>query len=404
MKTFLLALFVTVTPLVSSYAAKDLAIDPTIALVDPSLDRLKEVVNTNSGSANMPGVLAVQGKFKTWFEELGFTVSMKPNPDGEKVSAPLLLAVLPGQKPEAITLIMHADTVFEPSSPFQTWEMKNPKQMGGPGAIDDKGGVIVALAGLKNYLGALKAAGQKPKYTLQVEITPNEEVGATGWAPLFKELSQKSWMALSFEPSFEGGIVEGRKGNVWYEISVTGKEAHAGVNHKTGINACAILADKISKIQKLTDYKRNYTTSIGHIEGGQDKYNIVCGWAKAKVDTRVPSIDVRNEMNKRIEAILKDPAVTFKIVDETAPMAITAVSKPYVQKYLDAIQKVEGGPRPVAHFSGGVGDANHFARDGIVILDGLGPRGANMHTAEEYIEVESIASRAKVFSDFLLKL
>jgi glutamate carboxypeptidase len=335
---------------------------------------------------------------------LGFQIEFKKNPEGETVSAPMLIATYAGANPEQITFVMHADTVFEPSSPFQKMTPINEHFLKGPGVIDDKGGIIVFLAAMREYLAPLKAAGKKPKFTLVAEVTPNEEVGAIGWWKTFEGMSRKSWLALGLEPSFnEGGIVEGRKGNVWYEIRVKGKEAHAGVDHAKGINACDILAEKVTRLKKLTDYQKNVTVSVGHIEGGQDKYNIVCGWAKANLDTRVPNPRTRNELNSKIETILKDPQVSFKIVDETAPMSTNSISKPLIRKYLDTIQRIEG-KRYQAHVSGGVGDANHFAREGIAILDGLGPIGKGMHTVDEQIDLRSIPTRAHILADFLTGL
>jgi glutamate carboxypeptidase len=387
--------------LISTSAFAQKKLDPSVEL---NIERLKEIVAINSGSANIKGVNEVMGKIKPWFEELGFKVEFLKNPDGESVSAPMMVATYTGEKPEQISFIMHADTVFEPTSPFQKMELKNEHILKGPGVIDDKGGIIVLLQSLKDYLAPLKTAGKKPKYTLMVEVTPNEEVGAIGWAKTFEDMSKKSWLALGLEPSFNmGGIVEGRKGNVWYEIRVKGKEAHAGVDHAKGINACDILADKITQIKKLTDYKKNITVNIGHIEGGQDKYNIVCGWAKANLDTRIPSPEARKSLNAKIESILKGAQIEFKIVDETAPMSTNSISKPLIKKYLDMIYKVEG-KHYEAHVSGGVGDANHFARKGIAIIDGLGPIGSGMHTIDEEIDLRSIQPRAKVLTEFLKSL
>ena len=51
-------------------------------------------------------------------------------------------------------LIGHLDTVFEPDSPFQKWERKG-NWGAGPGAADDKGGMVVMVAALR----AMQAAG-----------------------------------------------------------------------------------------------------------------------------------------------------------------------------------------------------------------------------------------------------
>jgi glutamate carboxypeptidase len=376
----------------------------SIAKADVAIDRLREIVAINSGSANIEGVKKVMNTIKPWFEELGFRVEFKNNPEGEKVSAPMLIATYAGESPKQISFIMHADTVFEPSSPFQKMEMLNEHTLKGPGVIDDKGGIIVFLEAMKEYLGQLKAEGKKPPFTLMAEVTPNEEVSAIGWAKVFFEMSQKSFLALGLEPSFnEGGIVEARKGNVWYEISVIGKEAHAGVDHAKGINACDILAEKITRLKKLTDYQKNVTVNIGHMEGGQNKYNIVCGWAKANLDTRIPSPNARKELNSKIEQILKDPQITYQIVDETAPMSTNSISKPLITKYLEVIHQVEG-KRFQSYVSGGVGDANHFSREGIAIIDGLGPIGRGMHTENEQIDLRSIESRSKILHQFIKDL
>jgi glutamate carboxypeptidase len=375
--------------------------EPVFQTHPKDIDRLKEIVSINSGSANIQGVQSVMNKIKPWFEELGFQVEFKKNPDGETVSAPMLIATYAGENPSSITFVMHADTVFEPSSPFQKITPIQDHIWKGPGVIDDKGGIIVFLAAMREYLAALKTTGKKPKFTLVAEVTPNEEVGAIGWAKTFESMSKKSWLALGLEPSLnEGGIVEARKGNIWYEISVQGKEAHAGVDHAKGINACDILAEKVTRLKKLTDYQKNITVSVGHIEGGQDKYNIVCGWAKANLDTRVPSPRARNELNSKIEAILKNPQIRFKIVDETTPMSTNSISKPLIRKYLETIHRIEG-KRYQSYVSGGVGDANHFARDGIAIIDGLGPIGKGMHTEEEQIDLRSIGTRAHVMAEFI---
>ena len=51
---------------------------------------------------------------------------------------------------------------------------------------------------------------------------------------------------------------------------------------------------------------------------------------------------------------------------------------------------------------GGGSDGNTAAALGIPTLDALGPRGKGFHTPDEYIEVETLISRAQALADFLL--
>lgn len=364
------------------------------------VDRLTELVKINSGSANIKGVLEVQNKIKPWFEAIGFSVTLVQNPEGEKISAPLLVAEMKGEKTETITFVMHADTVFEPTAKFQKITMKDEHTMNAPGVMDDKGGIVVTAKALEDYLSIHKT----PKYSLRILVSPNEEVGSIGWWKVFADYAQKSWLVLGLEPGYDDyGLVHGRKGNIWYEIKVKGKEAHAGRDHKEGINACLILAEKMVEIKKLTDYKKNITTSFGRIEGGQDKYNIVCGEATGKLDIRVPDLVAYNSVKKKMEQILKHPQITFSIPDETPPFNMNKLSRPLIDRYLKTIKKVEGRT-VISHASGGVGDVNHFSRDGIIIMDGLGPVGGGAHTESEFLDLRTLETRSKILTEFLTTL
>ena len=84
-------------------------------------------------------------------------------------------------------------------------------------------------------------------------------------------------------------------------------------------------------------------------------------------------------------------------------MSANKISKPFIKKYLETILKIEN-KHALAHFSGGVGDANHFSRDGIIVMDGLGPMGDDMHTPEEYIDLPTVSTRSKILTEFLLGL
>ena len=371
----------------------------SLAFANRDLARLEEIVSINSGSANIEGVTKIQERVRPWFEQLGFKVSFIDNPEGKNKSAPLLVAELAGSLKETITFVMHADTVFEPTSPFQKYTIKN-DVINGPGVMDDKGGIVVMARALEILFQDQKT----PKYSLRIVISPNEEVGSPGFAKIFGDFSLSSWLVLGLEPAYDdGGIVEGRKGNIWYSIEVQGKEAHAGRDHKEGINACFILSGKLAKLQKLTDYKKNVTVSIGRMEGGQDKFNIVCGWAKAKIDVRIPSLSAMKEYKRLIDKILTDANTTYKIEDETLPFSTNKASKMMVKQYLSLIEKAEGKSH-ISHFSGGVGDTNQFSREGILIMDGLGPLGGAAHTEKEFLKISTIESRSQILASFLKNL
>jgi glutamate carboxypeptidase len=217
---------------------------------------------------------------------------------------------------------------------------------------------------------------------------------------------------IGLEPALDNGdYVSSRSGVRWYDIHVHGKESHAGAHHDEGINACYDLAVKLSKIQELTNYKKGATVSIGSMMGGKDKFNIVCGEASARVDTRAASDQTAKVLVQKIDKILKSSfgksaktgegthtEVSYPV--DTPPLSETKASKEWLKKYIQIVAETEG--RKIrGEPSGGVADLNQMARPGMRVADGMGPIGGGAHTAEEFLTLTSLKTRAFALSSFL---
>ncbi len=370
---------------------------------------LKELVSISSGSKDVSGVNQVQEKIASHLKTLGFQVDLKANPKGESVSGKQLLATLKGSDSKFITLIGHADTVFEKLNPFQVMEDGNTAK--GSGVSDNKGGVVVGVAALERFLNSLN--GKQPHFSIRFVVSPSEEVGSGGFEESLKSYAKDSAIILGLEPARENGsIVMGRKGARWISIKIKGKEAHAGVDHESGVNACHELSIKLNQLQNLTDYKKGTTVSIGHIEGGKNKFNIVCGEASAKIDTRFTEVKNGEQLLKKIKLILskenvrsakdKTPALTeFEIEDDTPPFHLSMKAKPLLNHYLDLVKEVEKHDA-TAETTGGAGDVNYMAIDaGLPIIDGLGPVGGGYHTEAEYVKLNTLETRAQSLANFI---
>ena len=229
------------------------------------------------------------------------------------------------------------------------------------------------------------------------------------------KLAKDSRVALGFEPSADDASpISDRKGNYWIDIHVTGREAHAGKSHPVGINACLELARKLDEISKLTDYSRNVTASVGHFEGGKDKFNIVCGTAEGKVDTRFPNVQEENRLKAKIDRILKTPEVhsaadgkptqiSYEVANDCPPMTSTERSRAVLTEYAEIISKAEGKHVGVSK-EGGSSDLGYFSVGGAVTVDGLGAVGQKMHTSEEWVLLSSLETRSQALVLYLKKL
>lgn len=383
---------------------------PTGDTLDEDIELLKQLVEINSDTAQVENVNACQRIVGKRLEQLGFKVVLTPQPVAKVKTGSLLVGERMGKRPRFVTLLLHTDTVFAADSGFSGFKREGNRAVG-PGVIDAKGGVVVALRALQQVVKVV----EKTNYSLRVVVSPAEEIGSTGFLETFAKLSLDTDYVLGFEPALENGsVVTSRRGDRWYDIRVKGIEAHAGRNHKKGANACHELAMKIDRLHRLTDYTRDVSINIGHIDGGKDKYAIVCGNAHAKLDVRFSDPQNRTRVLAQVERILNTTFVrshdggiptrtTYDIVDDPHPFPVEKAAIPVVRELITSIETYER--RKISHErSGGSADSNFFYRPGVVIIDGLGPVGGNMHRNDEFIDLPTIGTRARAVAELLNRL
>ena len=110
-----------------------------------AIDLLERAVNINSGSMNFDGVREVGVLFRQEFDALGFETQWIDGTSWDRAGH--LIARRDGSGPRLL-LIGHLDTVFEPSSPFQSFDREGDRAQG-PGVVDMKGGDVVIVHALK---------------------------------------------------------------------------------------------------------------------------------------------------------------------------------------------------------------------------------------------------------------
>lgn len=371
---------------------------------------LEEMVNIDSTTPDVAGVKRIQEIVSRELLSMGFLVRTLENPDPTVDSGHLIEGILEGESAEFITFVSHADTVLDVASVGHYRRLPDSLHARGSGVIDNKGGLVVALEGLRAHLEGKK--NSRPDFSLRFVCSPNEEAGSPGWHDYFRKCAIDSKVVLGFEPALENGsIIESRRGNRWYEVVVEGREAHAGRCRGEQVNAAHDLAMKIARLHKLTNVKAGLSVNVGHIEGGRDRFNVVCGRAGAKIDARFGSFESREKLHKQIEKILLEPAVvspltgetsrsTYTIADDCPPFSSTSDSRSLLKAYLKAVARIEGRTI-VSEKAGGAGDVNYMSREGVVVLDGFGPIGGKMHTTEEFVFLPSLSTRSLALAAFL---
>ena len=391
-----------------------------VAAVDAEYDRsvalLERLVNQNSGTMNFAGVKTVGDMMRAELEALGFNVEWIDMTKAGRAGH--LVATKSGQKgSKKMLLIAHLDTVFEADSPFQKFT-RNGDKATGPGAGDDKGGMVVIVSALR----AMKAAGTLKDAAIEIHMTGDEEdsgdpinlaraaliaAGKTADVALDFE-------GLSIENNMDMGVISRRSSNSW-KLEVSGVTGHSSLifDSTYGDGAAFELARIISRFRTELP-EPNLTFNVGLLAAGQEvdldadgvrigakgKTNIIPGIAIARGDFRTLSDEqsarVREKMRKIVSA--STPKTNAKITFDQGgypAMAPTDGNKALLER-LNVVNRDLGlaDQMPLDPLKRGAGDISFVAND-VDGLVGLGAFSTGDHAPGETVDLESIRRQAK---------
>lgn len=302
----------------------------------------------------------------------------------------------------AVLLFGHLDTVFPLDGPFKGFN-DDGQTVRGPGVIDMKGGVVCAVFALK----ALADCGLLTDIPVTLLCNSEEEIGSPTSTPLFRKEAQRSAVALGFECGGLGGeVVTGRKGRSGWRLTVRGRAGHAAFAGSDKASAILELAHQIIALEGLNDPCRGIVVNVGVVGGGIGP-NTVSDSAFAEIDARFLRLADALAVEERVAAIASRPT----IAGTSARLTSTAGRPPMEQSagntalYHLLRQEAERIGLPcVTELRSGVSDANTLAREGLAVVDGLGPIGAGDHSEKEYMVRSSLAERTLLAALAILRL
>ena len=301
-----------------------------------------------------------------------------------------------------LAMVGHLDTVFPPGK-FEGYRRDGTLRRG-PGVLDMKGGLVVIAWALKALAASGGLAALPP---LRLVVVSDEEVGSPEGADVIRRAVGGADACLVFESGRAGdAIITRRKGTGMAVATAHGKAAHAGNNHADGANALWALARFVDRVQQLTDYPRGLTINVGKVTGGQGK-NTVPDHATAEVDLRFCTRADGEELMRRFHVAAEEAAagvsgtrIEVKGGVAREPLERTEASAALMEAY-GRCAHASGLGHAEAALVGGGSDASTSSAMGIPSIDGLGPRGKGFHTVEEFIEVETLISKAQALARYL---
>ena len=377
---------------------------------DVLLGQVLDWAAINSGTGNLAGLGEVGEAISTVAARLPGDVawhdpapveSVRGNGSATAVAngRHLVLSVRPKAE-RRVLLTGHMDTVFGPADPFQSCRWLDKETLNGPGTADMKSGIAVMLAGLAAF------ESTRPELGYDVLLNSDEETGSLSSAPLIRELAAGKLAALTYEPALPGGVMAGaRPGSGNWSAVVRGRAAHAGRNPEEGRNALLAASDLALRLAALR--RPGLSVNPARIDGGGPN-NVVPDMAVLRFNMRPAS----PELAALAEAEIARAVAEVETLHEVAIHLHGGMSRPpkVLGPEAEALFALVGraaadlGQSFSRKDTGGVCDGNNIAACGVPVIDTMGALGGAIHSADEFLLVNSLAERARLTALTLYRL
>jgi glutamate carboxypeptidase len=296
-----------------------------------------------------------------------------------------------------VLLLGHLDTVW-PLGTLKAMPCKvGEGRLWGPGTLDMKAGVAMALTALEMLTEASLL-----EHEVVLLLNSEEEVGSPVSRPITERLASECEAVFVLEPAQGLAYKTARKGTGNWRIDVKGIAAHAGVDFEKGASAIKEVARLIDTVSGWTDLKHGLTVSVGTVGGGS-KTNVIPAEAWAEVDVRI----ARKTDGARIERKFAG----LKAGDRRCALSVAGgINRPPMERTRGTV-KLYQRARALAQelgfvldeaATGGASDGNFTSALGLPTLDGMGAVGAGAHATHESVALEHLAPRTALLAGLIL--
>src|SRR5262245_26877982 len=279
------------------------------------LDDLRRHVALPTGMGNAAALDESRHLLTRRLAALGASVSMIPGLPHEdwlyELNAPARGAVPPTavchrlHRPGTrcrVLLCGHLDTVHDPKGTFLELTLSaDGKTATGPGCVDMKGGLVIAVAALE----ALDECGIDASWGFI--LNSDEETGSYHSDAAMRAETASFDVGLVLEPALpDGGLVVERPGSGQFMIECRGRPAHVGRDFTSGVSAVTALSKVVLAVAAMAQPDRGMIASVGPLEGGSAT-NIVPDRARAWGNVRFRTPALGDDLARRLDALATAP-------------------------------------------------------------------------------------------------
>jgi len=357
---------------------------------------LEKLVKQESPSEDRQSVNGAMALVANWSEKLVARLKCHKQTQFGDVLELRFGPTFKARKP--ILLLGHLDTVWPIGTlASMPWRVAEGRYWG-PGVLDMKAGVIMALTALST----LRELHLDRPVTLL--LNSDEEVGSTVSRAITERLALEAAAVLVLEPAQGLAYKTSRKGVGQYNVEVTGVGAHSGVDFERGHSAVLELAKLVQAISNFTNLERKLTVNCGVIAGGT-RSNVVPSHAFTNVDVRIAKASDAVYVEKLFRSL--------KVSDPKCKLTITGgINRPPMERRAGTIALFKKARRLAAELgfsleeaaTGGGSDGNFTAALGVPTLDGMGAVGDGAHAPHESVVIEHLVPRTALLAAMIASI
>lgn len=274
----------------------------------------------------------------------------------------------------------------------------------GRGSLDMKSFAAVALNSMEHVLQ------NNLDLNFGIILSTDEEKGSAS-THAFMETHPEISAKIVLDNDTGGDIhkiVSKCKNPVFVKLIAKGLEVH-GSTPWEGIDANEMMIKVLGNIRKIYPYYSQNgaipadqwidTVHVAKLHGGEVS-NVICGESEALLDFRLTENSSIENLKKNLDSCMID-GVNYVIVSESTPVVMDENNR-YIQEYKKFAEAIMGEKIEFEHI-GGATDSRAFAVKGSTVIMHSGT-GEGMHTAGEYVVIDTVRQIADIQIKFLEKL
>jgi glutamate carboxypeptidase len=359
---------------------------------------LRDLALAESPSVDPRAQAAVQDRLAAELERSGLAVRRLRG----RVSGGQLWAAppRPARRGRSAQLLLgHCDTVW-PAGTLATMpaELRDGR-LTGPGVFDMKGGLVQGIFALR----ALADLGWEPPLAPTFFINSDEEIGSPDSTARILRLARHVRRVFVLEPPLgaDGRLKTRRKGSLRYDLRVSGKAAHSGLDPEKGASAIQELAGLVQRLYALAAPERGVSINVGVITGGTRR-NVVAAEARAELDVRVLTMEDAERIDRAVHALeAATPGTRLAVTGgmDRPPLEATPGNRLLWEQAQIAARDL--GIELGEGTAGGASDGS-LTSPIVPTLDGLGAVGDGAHAVHEHVVIDRMPERAALLALLLM--